>query len=277
MTRLGSWLVNAAIPRSIADQLIAPIRRAHAGVRRLGGAARSSADVAGQPTPGKSRQPHSMSTTAEAPRSEITLKTTVVENPPYVGLVTRAISWCVDFLIINLVAIITGLGIQLVASIFPITKDLKPLFVAIAGGVYVLWTAAYFVAFWSITGQTIGSRLLQVRLVTASGGKVKPVRGAGALDRDEPRAGAVAVGLRADPAQAPGLPGLACPYACDRGRTALDRRGATGKEAPSARRLPTAASASEHRDNRWPAKLTCLRTSPRPSAAAIASRSSRAG
>ena len=117
-----------------------------------------------------------MSTTAEAPRSEITLRTTVVENPPYVGLVTRAISWCLDFLIINLVAIITGLGVQLVASIFPITKDLKPLFVAIAGGVYVLWTAAYFVAFWSITGQTIGSRLLQVRLVTASGGKVKPVR-----------------------------------------------------------------------------------------------------
>ena len=117
-----------------------------------------------------------MSTTAEAPRSEITLKTTVDENPPYVGLVTRAISWCVDFLIINLVAIITGLGVQLVASIFPITKDLKPLFVAIAGGVYVLWTAAYFVAFWSITGQTIGSRLLQVRLVTPSGGKVKPVR-----------------------------------------------------------------------------------------------------
>ena len=117
-----------------------------------------------------------MTTTAEQPQSDTTLKTTLDDNLPYVGLVTRAISWCVDFLIINLVAIIIGLGVQLVASIFPITKDLKPLFVAIAGGVYVLWTAAYFVAFWSTTGQTIGSRVLQVRLVTPTGGRVKPVR-----------------------------------------------------------------------------------------------------
>ena len=117
-----------------------------------------------------------MSTAAGSPQSDTTLKTTLEENLPYVGLVTRLISWCVDVVIINVVAIITGLGIELVASIFPITKNLKPLFVAIAGGVYVLWTAAYFVAFWSITGQTIGSRLMQVRLVTPSGGKVKPVR-----------------------------------------------------------------------------------------------------
>ena len=117
-----------------------------------------------------------MSTAAEPPQSDTTVTTTLEENLPYVGLVTRAISWCVDFLLINLVAIITGLGVELVASIFPITKNLKPLFVAIAGGVYLLWAAAYFVALWSTTGQTLGSRLLQVRLVTSSGGKVKPVR-----------------------------------------------------------------------------------------------------
>ena len=117
-----------------------------------------------------------MSTTVQSPQSDTTLSTTLEENLPYVGLVTRLISWCVDALLINLVAIITGLGIELIVSIFPVTKNLKPLLVAIAGAVYVLWTAAYFVAFWSITGQTVGSRLLQVRLVTASGGKVKPVR-----------------------------------------------------------------------------------------------------
>jgi uncharacterized RDD family membrane protein YckC len=70
----------------------------------------------------------------------------------------------------------TGLGAELVASIFPITKNLKPLFLAIAGVVYVAWTAAYFVVFWSISGQTPGSRVMQVRLVTPDGGKVKPGR-----------------------------------------------------------------------------------------------------
>ncbi len=117
-----------------------------------------------------------MSTTAESRDSDAVLQTTLEENLAYVGLMTRMISWAVDFLLINLVAIIVGLGAQLIASIFPITKNLKPLFLVIAGAVYVVWTATYFVAFWSVTGQTLGSRLMQVRLVTAGGEKVKPVR-----------------------------------------------------------------------------------------------------
>jgi uncharacterized RDD family membrane protein YckC len=117
-----------------------------------------------------------MSSTDESPKSDAALQTTLEENVPYVGLMTRLISWAVDFLLINLVAIITGLGAELIVGIFPITKNLKPFFLAIAAGVYVLWTAAYFVAFWSVTGQTLGSRLMQVRLVTPSGEKVKPVR-----------------------------------------------------------------------------------------------------
>ncbi len=117
-----------------------------------------------------------MSSTAESPESDIALQATPEENVVYVGLLTRVISWAVDVLLINLVAIITGLGIALIVNLFPVTKNLHTLFEAIAGGVYVLWTAAYFVAFWSITGQTIGSRVMQVRLVTPSGGRVKPVR-----------------------------------------------------------------------------------------------------
>jgi uncharacterized RDD family membrane protein YckC len=116
-----------------------------------------------------------MSSTAESPESDTALRTTL-EDAPYVGLMTRLISWAVDFLLINVAAIITGLGAELVVGIFPITKDLKPAFLAIAGGVYVLWTAGYFISFWSATGQTPGSRLMQVRLVTATGEKVTPVR-----------------------------------------------------------------------------------------------------
>ena len=113
-----------------------------------------------------------MTSTADSPGCE----TAPEESVPYDGLMTRLISWAVDFLLINLAAIITGLGVALVVAIFPITKHLQPLFAAIAGGVYVVWTASYFVAFWSVTGQTPGSRLMQVRLVTRSGEKVKPMR-----------------------------------------------------------------------------------------------------
>lgn len=117
-----------------------------------------------------------MSNPSESTESYTAVQTAPVENLAYVGLVTRGISWAVDALIINFVAIITGLGAELIASIFPITKDLKPALLAIAGVVYVVWTAAYFVVFWSISGQTPGSRLMQVRLVTPGGGKVNPVR-----------------------------------------------------------------------------------------------------
>jgi uncharacterized RDD family membrane protein YckC len=103
-------------------------------------------------------------------------QTAPAQNASPVGLVTRVISWGVDELLINFVAIFTGLGVALIIQIFPITKDLKPLFVVIGGAAYVLWTIAYFVVFWSSTGQTPGARFMQVRLVTPNGGKVKPVR-----------------------------------------------------------------------------------------------------
>jgi uncharacterized RDD family membrane protein YckC len=117
-----------------------------------------------------------MSSPIESFESDTAVQASLEQNLPDVGLVTRVISWVMDVLIINFVAIITGLGAELIASIFPITKNLKPLFLAIAGAVYVLWTAAYFVVFWSMSGQTPGSRVMQVRLVTPDGGRVKPAR-----------------------------------------------------------------------------------------------------
>jgi uncharacterized RDD family membrane protein YckC len=117
-----------------------------------------------------------MSSTPESPESDSAVQIPFEENTGYVGLVTRVISWVVDELAINVVATIVGLFVALIVAIFPITKNLQPVFEAIAGAVYIIWTAAYFVAFWSITGQTLGSRFMQVRLVTPGGGKVKPAR-----------------------------------------------------------------------------------------------------
>jgi hypothetical protein len=148
----------------------------------------------------------------------------------------------VDLLLINLVAIITELGAQLIASIFPITKNLKPVFLAIAGGVYVLWTAGDFVVFLVGNGP-------DARFSPDAGPVSERERGedqaspcVGPLDRDEPRDGAVAVGLRADPVQAHGIPGLACPHARDRGPTAVDRRCSTGTVAGRTRQIPTNTS-----------------------------------
>jgi uncharacterized RDD family membrane protein YckC len=117
-----------------------------------------------------------VSSAAGSSESDTAVQTAHGGNVVTVGLATRVLSWGIDLLIINFVATTTGLFVALIISIFPITKSLQPVFAAIAGGVYILWTAAYFVVFWSMTGQTLGARVMQVRLVTPGGDRVKPVR-----------------------------------------------------------------------------------------------------
>jgi uncharacterized RDD family membrane protein YckC len=98
------------------------------------------------------------------------------EDDAFVGVVTRAVSWIIDAVLINLVAIMTGLGVALILSIFPLASNVQPAFEAVAGVAYVLWAGVYFVAFWSITGQTPGARVMQIRLVTRKRERVKPAR-----------------------------------------------------------------------------------------------------
>jgi uncharacterized RDD family membrane protein YckC len=117
-----------------------------------------------------------MSAVAESPDRESIGQATPEGEVRTVGIVTRAVSWVIDAVLINLVAIFAGVGAALVLSIFPLAKNLQPAFEVVAGGAYVVWCAVYFVAFWSITGQTPGARVMQIRLVTANLKRVKPVR-----------------------------------------------------------------------------------------------------
>jgi uncharacterized RDD family membrane protein YckC len=94
----------------------------------------------------------------------------------FIGVVTRAISWILDAVLINVAAIMTGLGVELIASIFPISKDVGSVLKPVAAVVYGVWCAAYFIVFWAATGQTPGARVMQIRLVTATRQRVKPAR-----------------------------------------------------------------------------------------------------
>jgi uncharacterized RDD family membrane protein YckC len=98
------------------------------------------------------------------------------EDDAHVGVVTRAVSWTIDALLINLVAIITGLGVALIGSVVHISGNAKTALGVVGGAVYVIWSAAYFVVFWATTGQTPGARLMQIRLVTAKRQRVKLIR-----------------------------------------------------------------------------------------------------
>jgi uncharacterized RDD family membrane protein YckC len=97
--------------------------------------------------------------------------------PAYEGLVTRAIAFAVDAAIIDLIALVVGVGVGLALSILSIGDDLRVVLLACAGVAFVVWTVAYFAVFWSTTGQTPGNRLMHIRVCREQdGGVLSPRR-----------------------------------------------------------------------------------------------------
>jgi uncharacterized RDD family membrane protein YckC len=94
----------------------------------------------------------------------------------YVGLVTRALAFVVDAALVNLVAVVAGVGVALVLAVVPVSEELEPILAGVGGGAYVVWSAAWFVAFWSTTGQTPGNRVLRISVCDRLGATVSPAR-----------------------------------------------------------------------------------------------------
>jgi uncharacterized RDD family membrane protein YckC len=98
-------------------------------------------------------------------------------DSPYAGLVTRTLAFAVDAAIIDGAALLVGVVVALCLSVVEIGDRAQTAF-AIAGGVLaVLWAIGYFTFFWSTTGQTPGSRLLEIRVESAAErGPPRPAR-----------------------------------------------------------------------------------------------------
>ena len=94
--------------------------------------------------------------------------------PVYEGMVTRGIAFAVDAALINLVALIVSVSAGLALSVLDPSSSVEKAALAVGGAAYVVWTIAYFVTFWSTTGQTPGNRLLQIRVRRADGGVLRP-------------------------------------------------------------------------------------------------------
>jgi uncharacterized RDD family membrane protein YckC len=106
----------------------------------------------------------------------------VVEAPPkYAGLVTRAVAFALDALAVNVLAGLVAVLIALGLSVLSVPDSTDALLVAVVGVLWAVWTFAYFVVFWSTTGQTPGNRTMQIRVVAAATGR--PLRPARAVIR----------------------------------------------------------------------------------------------
>jgi uncharacterized RDD family membrane protein YckC len=95
------------------------------------------------------------------------------EDPEYVGFITRVIAFAIDAALIDFVALIVAVVVALIFSVVPESDTVKTIVVACGGVAFVIWCVAYFVVFWTTTGQTPGSRTMSIRVVHVDGGRVR--------------------------------------------------------------------------------------------------------
>jgi uncharacterized RDD family membrane protein YckC len=115
-----------------------------------------------------------MSAAPVAPGDAVPAGTELDLDPRYVGLATRIVSFVVDAALITVVDIVIGIGAALILAVLHIPSELKTILAVIGAAAYVLGSILYFVIFWCTTGQTPGARVLQIRVVSAGRGRVKP-------------------------------------------------------------------------------------------------------
>jgi uncharacterized RDD family membrane protein YckC len=104
---------------------------------------------------------------APAPAADVLIAEAVPGD--YAGVVSRAIALAIDAAIVQatllLIAALLGLVATLVGGI-----DLGHVGQALAAAAWVVATAAYFVVCWSLAGQTLGDRAMQLVVVRGDGG-----------------------------------------------------------------------------------------------------------
>jgi uncharacterized RDD family membrane protein YckC len=88
----------------------------------------------------------------------------------YQGLVTRAIAFVIDAALINLVAVVVAAAVALTVSALSLPSSLDDALLVVGAWLFLLWSAGYFVTFWSSTGQTLGNRVMEIRVVSAKDG-----------------------------------------------------------------------------------------------------------
>lgn len=95
----------------------------------------------------------------------------------YAGLVTRALALAIDAAIINGAAALVGVTAGLALSILHLPTQANALIAAVWGAFVVVCSVAYFVFFWSSTGQTPGASAMCIAVVDGHGrGSLKPRR-----------------------------------------------------------------------------------------------------
>jgi uncharacterized RDD family membrane protein YckC len=94
----------------------------------------------------------------------------------YAGLVTRAIGIVIDAVLIDVAALTVTGALLLMESVFSPSREHHAVVLVVGGVLFVLWASGYFGFFWTTTGQTPGSRVMQIRVGRPDGTRLSPRR-----------------------------------------------------------------------------------------------------
>jgi uncharacterized RDD family membrane protein YckC len=94
--------------------------------------------------------------------------TTEAEASPYAGLASRGVAFAIDAIIAHVVVLTAGALLSFAGSLF---GGLGPggLVSVLAASGWAVFVATYFVLFWTVTGQTLGMRLMRLRVISSGG------------------------------------------------------------------------------------------------------------
>jgi uncharacterized RDD family membrane protein YckC len=87
---------------------------------------------------------------------------------PYAGIATRAVALAVDAGLAHLIVLAGGAVLALAASLVG-NAQMDTAEKILAGGGWACTVGAYFVLFWTTTGQTPGMRLMGLRVLAPEG------------------------------------------------------------------------------------------------------------
>jgi uncharacterized RDD family membrane protein YckC len=64
--------------------------------------------------------------------------------------------------------------VLLVMSVFAISSNHNKVLIVLGSVLFAVWAISYFAVFWTTTGQTVGSRVMQIRVTRCDGARLKP-------------------------------------------------------------------------------------------------------
>lgn len=89
---------------------------------------------------------------------------------PRAGFATRALAMLLDVLVVDGVAVLVAIGVALTARLLGANvRGGDPTVAVLAGAGWLVAFGAYLVAFWTLTGQTLGMRVMAIRVVDRHG------------------------------------------------------------------------------------------------------------